>query len=226
MTVEEFADKFNRIKDMGFVPSKRRGPTGIGYTFETLLGIDENNRFSPDIEGVELKTHRFGGNGLITLFTFNRKAWKIPPLDAVKQYGSLDRNGRQGLYYTMSLKPNSAGLFLDVQKSTISVRHVSGTVIVEWSLETLANRFIQKIPALMFVTAFTEVRDDIEYFHFCKAQYMKGTNPDLLCNEFKAENILLDVRIQYKEVNTRNNDTGFIVYEKNIPELFTHRTCV
>jgi hypothetical protein len=80
--------------------------------------------FLIDIEGVKLQAHRQGSNNLITLFTFNNKAWKMPPLDAVKTYGSLDRDRKQGLYYTMSLKPNSVGLFLHVDKNKISVRHI------------------------------------------------------------------------------------------------------
>ena len=63
LTIVEFSEKFRQIKEMGFVPSLRKGPTGIGYTLETLLGIDENNDTSPDIEGAELKAHR--ANGLI-----------------------------------------------------------------------------------------------------------------------------------------------------------------
>lgn len=116
MTLEEFKNKFTEIKDRGFIPTTRRGPTGVGHTLETHLGIFENNIAHPDIEGAELKAHRIKGNNLITLFTFNNKVWKMPPLEAVKKYGSVDKYGRQGLYYTMSLKPNSVGLFLNVQK--------------------------------------------------------------------------------------------------------------
>lgn len=32
-----------RIRDMGFVKSLRLSDTGIGFTFETLMGIKENN---------------------------------------------------------------------------------------------------------------------------------------------------------------------------------------
>ncbi|MDR2577351.1 MAG: MvaI/BcnI family restriction endonuclease [Chitinispirillales bacterium] len=220
LSIESFSEKFRKIKEMGFVPSQRKGPTGIGYTLETLLGIDENNDASPDIVGAELKAHRANSKNLITLFTFNNKAWKIPPLEAVKRYGSLDRDGRQGLYYTMSLKPNSAGLFLDVQKDTIAVRHISGTVVVEWILELLAKRFIQKIPSLIFVTAFTELRDGIEYFHFQRAQLMKDTTSELLCNQFKSENILVDLRLHDKGTMARNHGTGFRTYENRLPQLF------
>jgi len=220
LTIEEFKEIFEKIKKMDFVPSQRKGPTGIGYTLETLLGINENNDASPDVEGAELKAHRINSNNLITLFTFNNKAWKIQPLEVVKKYGSLDRDGRQGLYYTMSLKPNSAGLFLDVQKDTIAVRHISGTIVVEWYLEKLAERFIQKLPSLIFVSAFSEMRDGKEYFNFQRAQLMKDTTPELLCNQFKSENILVDLRLHDKGTMARNHGTGFRAYEDRLPQLF------
>lgn len=220
LTTADFSKRFEKIKEMGFVPSLRRGPTGIGYTLETLLGIEENNDASPDIEGAELKAHRVNSQNLITLFTFNNKAWKMPPLEAVKKYGSLDRDGRQGLYYTMSLKPNSAGLFLFIEKNSISVRHISGTVVVEWFLEDLTSRFMQKLPSLILVTAFTELRDGKEYFHFQRAQLMKDTTPDLLRNQFESENILVDLRLHDKGTMARNHGTGFRVYENNLPQLF------
>jgi len=84
MNLEEFKQKFIEIKNKGFVRSLRKGPTGVGYTFESLLGIKENNFATPDIQGIEIKTHRIGSNNLITLFTFNKKVWKINPLEAIK----------------------------------------------------------------------------------------------------------------------------------------------
>ncbi|MDR2806108.1 MAG: MvaI/BcnI family restriction endonuclease [Dysgonamonadaceae bacterium] len=220
MTISEFAIKFKQIKELGYIPAKRRGSTGIGYTLETLLGISENNNARPDIEGAELKAHRTKGNSLITLFTFNSKAWKMPPLEAVKKYGSLDKDGRQGLYYTMSLKPNSAGLFLDVQKTEIAVRHISGEIIAVWQLQTIVDRFMQKLPALLFVSTFTEERDGVEYFYYYRAQLMKGTSPELLADQFRAENILVDLRLHDNGTRARNHGTGFRTYEDKLPLLF------
>lgn len=224
MILDEFKSRFKEIKNMGFVPSKRNGSTGIGYTLETLLGIAENNDARPDIAGAELKAHRTNVNGLITLFTFNNKVWQMPPLDAVKKYGSVDKNGRVGLYYTMSLKPNSAGLFLDVQKTEISVRHISGEIVATWRLQTLAERFEQKMPALVFVSAFTDERDGVEYFHYYRAQYMRGTSSELLESQFRAENILVDLRLHDKGATARNHGTGFRTYEDRLPSLFSNIT--
>ncbi|MDI9312485.1 MAG: MvaI/BcnI family restriction endonuclease [Limnohabitans sp.] len=220
MTIEEFQTKFREIKAKGFIPTTRKGPTGIGHTLETHLGINENNDAHPDIEGAELKAHRTKGKSLITLFTFNNKVWKMPPLEAVKKYGSLDKDGRQGLYYTMSLKPNSAGLFLEVLDTEISVRHTSGNVVATWQLKTLADRFMQKMPALMFVSAFTEERDGLEYFHYYRSQLMKETSPELLADQFREENVLVDLRLHDKGTMARNHGTGFRTYEDKLPFLF------
>lgn len=70
MTLKEFKERFSKIKEKGFIKSTRNGPTGIGHTLETYLGISENNISLPDIDGVEIKAHRINGNNLITLFTF------------------------------------------------------------------------------------------------------------------------------------------------------------
>ncbi|MDR0977568.1 MAG: MvaI/BcnI family restriction endonuclease [Endomicrobium sp.] len=221
MNILEFKRKFKKIKNAGFIRTKRLGPTGVGYTLENLLGINENNKIKPDIDGAELKTHRTGANGLITLFTFNNKVWKMLPLEAVKKYGSIDKNGRHGLYYTMSLKPNSAGLFLDIGKAEISIKHISGGTIAVWQLQTLSERFIQKIPALIFVSAVTEERDNIEYFHYYRAQLMNGTTPELLAYQFQLGNILVDLRLHDRVTAARNHGTGFRVYENKLPLLFS-----
>ena len=41
MEIIVFQKKLKEIKNQGFIRSKRKGPTGIGYTLETELGITE-----------------------------------------------------------------------------------------------------------------------------------------------------------------------------------------
>ena len=220
MTLKEFKQKFQNLKNEGFVKSLRKGNGGIGYTFETLLGLDENNLAFPDIENIEIKAHRDNSKSLITLFTFNKKVWKINQLDAIRKYGSGDNNGRLGMYYTMTLTPNSAGLFLTVNDKEISVQHISGEIIATWQLFTLVERFMQKIPALLFISAHTEERGGIEYFHFYRGQLMKGASQELLSELFKTGNLLVDLRLHDKKTSARNHGTGFRIYEDKLPLLF------
>lgn len=227
MTLDELKQKLAQLDAKGFIPSRRKGPTGIGYTLEEELGIKENNIPLPDLGNVELKAHRSNtSGGLITLFTFNKEVWNMPPLDAIKAYGSPNpkKNGRLGLYYTMSHTPNSAGLFLFIENEAISVKHTDGTIIATWHLETLAQRFLKKIPALIFVNALTEKRDGKEYFHYNRARLMRETSTYIMKKSFAEEKIVLDLRLHAKKTSARNHGTGFRIYEKNFPHLFKNIT--
>lgn len=220
MTLNEFVSEFDKLKIKGWVKSERKGPTGIGHTLEKLIGLSENNIALPDLGKIELKSHRINSNSMITLFTFNRKVWKMKPLDAIKKYGTPDENRRLGLYFTMSRTPNSMGLFLHIESEAISVRHITGEVVAEWKLQDLVERFTKKIPALILVSAFSEMRGDDEWFKFDRAQLLTGTSTDIIRNQIFAGNILVDLRLHDKITSARNHGTGFRAYEDKLPLLF------
>lgn len=220
MTLSEFVKAFDKLKTKNWVKSERKGATGIGHTLEKLIGLPENNIASPDLGEIELKAHRINSSSMITLFTFNRKVWKIKPREAIKKYGTPDEDGRLGLYFTMSRTPNSTGLFLHMESETISVRHVSGEIVAEWQLQTLAERFVEKIPALILVSAFSEMRGDDEWLKFDRAQLLIGTSAEIIRSQILAGNILVDLRLHDKITSARNHGTGFRAHEDKLPSLF------
>lgn len=220
LTLESFQKKFAQVRKKGWIASKRKGHTGVGQTLEYYLGMKENNIALPDLGTVELKAHRSGSSSMITLFTFNKEAWKINPLKAIKKYGTRDSNGRLGMYFTMSRTPNSVGLFLHIDRSTISVRHVSGEIVAEWQLEVLADRFVKKIPGLVLVSAFCEMRGNVEWFKYERAQLLTGISPDIIRNQITAGNILVDLRLHDKGTSARNHGTGFRATEDKLTSLF------
>lgn len=220
MTLDEFIKVFAKIKSQGWVKSERHGSTGIGQTLEKLLGISENNIASPDLGEIELKAHRINSSSMITLFTFNRKVWRMKPLDAIRKYGSPDENNRLGMYYTMAEKPNSKGLYLQISDETVSVLHTSGELVAEWQIETLVERFIKKIPALIFVSAESKTEENKEWFKFVSAKLLSGTSEKILREQINQGNVLLDLRLHDKVTSARNHGTGFRVYEDKLPLLF------
>ena len=221
MTLEEVRDKLSEIKKMGYVRTLRRGPTGIGYTLETLLQITENNISSPDLGEIELKAQREDHTGMTTLFTFNRKAWKMNPLEAVRKYGSLDKDGRMGMYYTMDLKPNSAGLFLFVGDTSVGVRSMDGSLIAEWKLKEITRRFNSKAKSILLVKAKVEERDRVEYFLFNRARLLSGgATPSILKNQFESGCLLLDLRLHDQGTMARNHGTGFRVHAKDLETFY------
>ena len=91
---EELLEKLRDISAMGFIESMRHGPTGIGFTLESLLGIAANSSRAPDYKGIELKSGRLPSNGVArnrsTMFSQIPK-WEISHLksgkEILKSYG-------------------------------------------------------------------------------------------------------------------------------------------
>jgi hypothetical protein len=220
-TIEEFQQKFDEIKKLGWIKTKRKGNTGIGQTLEQLLGLNENNFALPDLGTAELKSHRIGSPSMVTLFTFDRNAWKMSPLEAIRKYGTRDANGRLGLYFTLSNKPNGSGLYLRIEQETISVRHTSGVKVAEWSTGILAQRFVQKMsPGLVVVYAQSEMRDGVEWLKYERAQLLTEPSPEKFLEQLKLGNVLVDLRLHDRGTSARNHGTGFRTREDKIPLLF------
>jgi hypothetical protein len=221
MKLTEFQKKFKALRKKGWVKTHRKGPTGVGHTLEQELGMTENNIAGSDFKFAELKAHRLNSSSLITLFTFNRKVWKIKPIDAVKKYGTPDENGRLGIYFTMGQTPNSAGLFLDFKDEEIELRHKDGTLVAVWPVEELVKRFKKKYPALVLVSAESEERNGVEFFWYNRAQLLRETSPATLVQQFRAGTILLDLRLHDKGTSARNHGTGFRAYERSLTQIFS-----
>lgn len=220
MTLREFKRRFAEVRKRGFIRSERSGPTGIGHTLEQALGLTENNLPVPDLGKVELKAHRENASNLITLFTFNRKAWVMKPLDAIHKYGTLDANGRKGLYFTMSATPNSTGLFIKITDENVWVQHTSGEIVVKWDTAALADQFRKKVPAMILATAHVEERGGREYFHFYSARLLTGTSSELIADQLRYGNMLIDLRLHDKGTMARNHGTGFRAPESRLDKLF------
>lgn len=65
--------EFERIKKMGYVKTTRKGFTGIGKTFEDLIGKSEDTLESPDYHGIEIKTKKGYSKSYTTLFNATPK---------------------------------------------------------------------------------------------------------------------------------------------------------
>jgi len=88
MDIAQLRERLSEIKQRGYVVSLRRGNTGIGYTLETLLELDENNLRTPDLGDIELKSQRNGVSNRVTMFTFNRGVWKMRENGSVRNHGT------------------------------------------------------------------------------------------------------------------------------------------
>ena len=225
MNIAQLKDKLSEINQMGYVVSLRKGSTGIGYTLETLLGLEENNLKTPDFGDVELKSQRNGVSNRVTLFTFNRGVWKIKTRELIEEYGYIDTNGRPSLYCITNSKPNNQGLFVKVEQETVRLYHVDGTLVAEWPGKRLIDRFRGKMPVLIVVSADNRINSDRkEEFWYKEAYLLTEPDEDNFLDLIKKDIIIVDIRMHLRENRVvRNHGTGFRIDEKFLNLCFSNR---
>ena len=82
-SIEKLKNKFKNVKEMKWIESKRNGPTGIGYTFEQLIGKKEDNLPYCDFEDIEIKVHNKNSKYPIHLFNATPDGDEIYPIKKI-----------------------------------------------------------------------------------------------------------------------------------------------
>ena len=226
MRLPEVRARLQELEAAGFVPSERRGPTGIGHTLESRLGLDENNLPIPDIGGrVEVKATRNNSNSLITLFTLDRRVWQHPAREIVRRWGYVDGNGRPALYTTVSAETeNSFGLQISVSDDAnhLYITHMpSETMLAVWDMYHIVGKFVTKFDRMLFVHADSRRIGGREEFHFNRAEILSEPSAVTFKDGFAEGIVTIDIRMHLRKNGTpRNHGTGFRILEHNLPSLF------
>ena len=227
MRLPELHQLLQELNEVGFVQSERKGPTGIGHTLEEWLGVSENNLPIPDIGGrVEIKATRSTTNNLITLFTFNKSAWKQPQADIINRWGYFDEGrDRHALYSTVSAsEANSQGLqvILPEGADTISVMDAATEeVLASWDLFHIVGKFMTKFERLLLVHADSRKAEGTEEFHYNAASLLTEPSAQTFRRSFLSGKALNDIRMHLRSTGSvRNHGTGFRVHEHDLPSLF------
>ena len=230
MTLQEIRRELKRLKEKGYIPALRKGPTGIGFTLEKELNLKENNIAIPDIGGrVEVKATRVNSSSRITLFTFNRGVWQIPQRSVIENYGYLDDKQRLALYNLVEVgSVNTQGLTLtmDESKNQVKLIHLaSNTLIAIWSMYKIVGKFLNKTQSLLLVSANSRLTEDKrEEFHFTNAYLFEDPQPESFLEAFKNAKVVIDVRMYLRPNNSvRNHGTAIRIHENDIPLLYTKK---
>jgi hypothetical protein len=177
---EELLEKLVKVSAMGFVESMRHGPTGVGFTLETLLGISANSSRNPDYKGIEIKSGRVASNGRSRnrsdLFS-KVPNWKLSTLksslEILNAYGYFsEAEQRVQLYCTMKNRPNPQGLYIQLDSSGDRVENLAvganGAIepVAVWVLSDLENDLAAKHRETFWVKAQRREVRGVEEFHY------------------------------------------------------------
>lgn len=239
--LQGFKRDFLAIKEKGFVESHRKHNTGIGKTFEDLIGIIENNNFLADYEDVlELKSSRELSNSMVTLFT---KAPTHPKgINSImkERFGEPDQKaeGLKTIHTTFSaLKFNTFfkrfGFKLEVneekRKIYILVKNLETDKIedieIYYEFYEIKNIIEKKLDYIAYIKAETKKEKEKEFFNFKKAILLSDLTFDKFIQFIKEGLILYDIRIGVcrsgkMKGKTHDHGSGFRVLKNNLNKVF------
>lgn len=233
-------DKFESIKKMGFVESTRKGSSGIGKTFEDLIGKEEDSSYNPDFCGIEIKTKNIKSARHTTFFSLTPKGkeeYEIKRL--VKTYGYPDADFKQHKVFSAAIYGNCLtraaakhlmGLNVDYKARKIYLKIISLNMelieeYVYWDFDAIEERVNKKLKYLAFITASRKFSNGKVYFHYKNIEFyrLKSFDTFLKLIELGVVRVLFHIGIvksgeRLGELHDRG--TSFQIQEKDLTKLF------
>ena len=204
-TLTELLEKFDVIKEQGWITSHRVGDTGIGYTFESLLGIKENNDQRADFKGIEIKCKgikegKATSSSKINLFQAG-PTW-LAELSNKERIHVLGKPGVDGLYACFSqvtVKPNNLGLLLDILSANKKIdlrKHREA--LGYWSFGQLAKRLAEKHSRAAFVKASVRSTKSKTQYSYEELVYCDKPSIERFVNLVTDRNIVFEFTMSEK----------------------------
>lgn len=169
--------RYDHISSLGWIDTRRSGDTGIGYTFESLMGIRENNDQNADFNGIEIKCSLKKAQRLnstkINLFQSGPSwATRSRMIDRLKKIGTLGDEGLYSCYSQVTPTENNLGLKLSLQPpySRIDI-HKANESLGFWTREALAKRLAMKHSRAVFVKAESRVHKGTTQYQYNELVY-------------------------------------------------------
>ena len=230
--------KFLEIKKLGYVKSLRKGSTGIGYTFETLLGKNEECFPIPDFRSIEIKVKKQFGKGSITLFNAVPDNEVFATKRLYEEYGVFNKNFNYNKTFMLSVSTveykrygkHFFKLAIDMDNRLIRliIEDLNHKVVdkqISWSFELLENKIDMKIKNLAIVKAKEKKVDGVSYYYYYhigfyelkgKKNFFELINAGMINITFKMSTYMKGIK--YGEMN--NHGIGFNIDMINLLDLY------
>lgn len=246
MNKTEIISEFKRIEKLGFIKSKRAHNTGIGKTFEELLGMNERNKFNPNFSDLEIKSKREFTHAYITLFTKSpthpKRANTIlrdvygEPYSTCQTLKRINTSLFVGKYNNFC---NRYGFMLVNNKTErricINIKNLATNELIDdtmyWTYDDLKTCLTKKLKTLFFVSAESKIEDNHEFFHYNKAELYLNPCIDRLLNLLEDGKVMVDIRVGsyrsgVKEGKIHDHGTAFRMKLQDLSKLYEEVTTI
>lgn len=232
--------KFEKIKQMGYVKSTRKGFTGIGKTFEDLIGKTEDTLGFPDYHGIEIKTKKGYSKSYTTLFNATPKGeneFEIKRLCAYYGYPDKVLKDKKVLNISINAIPPTLvanrflfKLYIDykAQKIFLDIRNKNLELLernVFWTFTQIQEKLERKLSFLAYIKAWPKIINGVEYYKYYHIEFYKLKSFDEFLKLIEQGKIRITFKIGvFREGNRQgeihDRGTGFEIQELDLQNLF------
>lgn len=206
---ESLKTKLIEIRNQGWIKSIKNGPSGVGLTFESLLGKQADSFSWPDYEGIEIKAYRKSDRRRISLFSLVPDGDYLFPYERVlKHLGYPDKEYPmfKVLYIDLNTKEYSrinrctyAKIVVDRDKEKIYIKALKfgedTPLYVSWSFSEIIKRVEIKLPRLLLVETMKKNENDEEFFYYNNFKFYLLRNPSLFIDLIEKGIIRISIKL-------------------------------
>ncbi len=236
--IETFINNFKKIKKQGFNKALRSGYTGIGYTYESLLGKKEDKSFNPDIDGIEIKTKLGYSKSNITLFTLvpqSKKSIKYiyDKYAYERYYNHGEKSFRHDIYanhnilihdtYILRLKVDREERKIRLIILNSSYQEIDNDIF--WDFNSLKERLEIKLNTLAIIKGFPYKKNGEKTYKYTNLSIYKLKSFDIFLKLIEENKIYVTFNIgthtddsRYGQIYDRG--TAFKIKNEYIDKLF------
>lgn len=244
--LQEFKDRFLAINEQNtelqlndgrvWYKSHRSGSTGIGKTFEDLLGKIEDNKQLPDFKGIELKAHDESDNGLITLFTKSPNIPKgvngllrnhygyadssddIKVLHTTIPSDTMEFNKKSNHYFQIVNDKKANSIRINVYDNDKNL--ITDGPNAQWSYSALSKAISNKLHTLAIIETLVHKENRKTYYSYDKV-YITHLTLEIILSALNAGDLKIDLRLGAyksgaKKGKTHDHGTGFRITLNNL----------
>lgn len=233
-------NKFERIKKMGWIKEKGHGFRAAGYTFEELLGKEQDDFPLPDFDFIEIKTMNTHSKTNLHLFNLTPEGDDFFPIKRLlSEFGCPDKNdkakkvfyrsfnsqnytniiyGRKGILIVNRDLQRVELLFIDNKNNEINLG-------IFWSFEKIKKRLDLKLQYLAIVRESSRIINNEGYYYYHTINYYKLKEFDNFIDLLEKGVIEITFKIGYFSTGRRageihDHGTDFSININNVNLLY------
>jgi hypothetical protein len=232
--LDDLLCRFDEIRERGWIDALRPGTTGIGYTFETLVGVRENNDRRADFRGIEIKCSSVRDlgdtGGKINLFQ-QAPRWsnQMTSLQRLRIIGQEDADGHYKCHSQVTTNPNNLGLLLRESSNSQQIDLLKQeSEIGDWSFSMLEARLQEKHARAVFVKAEVRQAAGRQRFNYQEVIYCERPSIERFIQLVRSRRIVFEFLMSEEELGrVRNHGYPWrLLSAANLSDLFSLRVKV